>query len=469
MRTFLSGFGSNLYSGLKMALWLPVRREQFVFNTDQLVLLVLLDLLLGLTTGYLTQLPEPEFDYRALAVFCLSQSAFFLLMYGLSRLWRAPNWFVVLCVLAFSANPLMNVLYNASLYLQVHGVALPFSVSYAGLGLVVTAYCLLVFGRSFYIASERRKGFTVLALTLLLASSLTQQRYFGDDMQFWYARLEESEEGFDPLAQYRDIDAEAVMYRQPVILGQTLAGLKPGRKGVSEVFYAGFASYATQDVFLKEVTFIKDLFDRRFGTQQHSVNLVNHLSTLDSQPLANSTNLAATLRHLGTLMDKDEDVLVLYLTSHGSPDHRLSVDFWPLGLTDITPETLRGMLDKAGIKWRVIVISACYSGGFVDALKSEETLVATAASADRTSFGCGSKSEFTYFGEALFKDELAHQFSFVSAVENAKVIIEQREQSEQISASMPQNWVGAAIKTKLEQLSGELRQRVCTGAETGVC
>lgn len=469
MRGLISGFGRNLGSGLKLAVWLPVRREQFVFNTDQLVLLVFFDWLLSVAFGYLTQLPEPQFDFRALAVFCLQESVFFLLMYGLSRLWRSPDWFLILCVVTLSATPLLNLLIRSSYYLQLSEVELPFSMSKAALGLSATAYCLLVFGRGFYICSERRKAFAGFALALLLASSLVQQQYFGDETEFWYAKAEEPEEDYDPLAEYRNIDAEGVMYRQPAILKQTLAGLAPGRKGVSEVFFAGFASYAREDVFLKEITYIKDLFDRRFGTREHSVNLVNHLSTVDSGPLANATNLAATLKHLGNLMNKDEDVLVLYMTSHGSRDHRLSVSFWPLGLNDISPEKLRAMLDEAGIKWRVIVISACYSGGFIDALKSDETFVATAAAADRTSFGCGSQSEFTYFGEALFKDELAHEFSFVSAVDKAKAIIEAREQREQITASLPQHWVGAAIKAKLDTLSGELQQRVCTGAETSVC
>lgn len=469
MRRLINEFGSNLRTGLKLALWVPVRRGQFVVNTDQLVLLVLFDLLLSVGLGYLTQLPEPEFYYGALAVFCLDQSVFFLLMYGLSRLWRSPNWFSVLCVMVLSATPLLNVLIRSSLYLQLSEVEMPFGIGGTWLGLSATVYSLLVFGRVFYIASERRKVFAALALALLLASSLAQQHYFGDETQFWYAKADEPAEDDDALARYRDIDAEGVMYRQPAILNQTLAGLTPGRKGVSEVFFTGFASYAREDVFLKEVTYIKDLFDRRFGTQYHSVNLVNHLSTLDSLPLANATNLAATLKHLANLMNKDEDVLVLYMTSHGSPDHRLSVSFWPLGLNDISPEKLRAMLDEAGVKWRVIVISACYSGGFIDALKSDETLVATAAAADRTSFGCGSQSEFTYFGEALFKDELAHEFSFVAAVDKAKMIIEQREASEQITASLPQHWVGAGIKTKLDTLTGELQQRACSGVETAMC
>ena len=44
---------------------------------------------------------------------------------------------------------------------------------------------------------------------------------------------------------------------------------------------------------------------------------------------------------------------------------------------DIAPETLRHALDEAGIQRRVVVVSACYSGGFVPALQDEHTLVIT--------------------------------------------------------------------------------------------
>ena len=61
-------------------------------------------------------------------------------------------------------------------------------------------------------------------------------------------------------------------------------------------------------------------------------------------------------------MDPDEDVLFLYLTSHGSKDHRLSADFWPLDLRDVDPAMLKRMLDKAGIRRRVIRIRKRHSG-----------------------------------------------------------------------------------------------------------
>ena len=85
------------------------------------------------------------------------------------------------------------------------------------------------------------------------------------------------------------------------------------------------------------------------------------------------------------------------------------------------------MLDDAGIKWRIIVVSACYSGGFIDPLKDEHTLIMTASAANRTSFGCGNGSEATYFGDALFQHALRFEDSFVKAFQHARERIAERE------------------------------------------
>src|SRR3546814_7133274 len=94
-------------------------------------------------------------------------------------------------------------------------------------------------------------------------------------------------------------------------------------------------------------------------------------------------------------MDRDEDLLLLYLTMHATEDHELAVTFPPLLEAWITPPQLRPALDDAGIRNRVVVISARFSGGFIPDLRDARTPVVTAARADRASFGCGSESGAT--------------------------------------------------------------------------
>src|SRR3546814_18130384 len=99
-------------------------------------------------------------------------------------------------------------------------------------------------------------------------------------------------------------------------------------------------------------------------------------------------------------MDRDEDLLRLYLTMHGTEDHELAVTFPPLLEEWITPPQLRAALDDAGISNRVVVISACFSGGFIPDLRAASTLVPTAPRTDRASFGCARASGATWFGRA---------------------------------------------------------------------
>jgi hypothetical protein len=162
------------------------------------------------------------------------------------------------------------------------------------------------------------------------------------------------------------------------------------------------------------------------------------------------------LTAIGERMNPAEDVLVLYLTSHGSEKHRLAVDLWPLQLDAIDPQDLRAALDESGIRWRVIVVSACYSGGYVEPLKDERTLIITAASAKRQSFGCGAASDFTYLAKALFDEELRKTHSFEAAFARAQKSIAAREKEKGFVPSEPQIHVGAQIRDKLKTLERRL-------------
>lgn len=227
------------------------------------------------------------------------------------------------------------------------------------------------------------------------------------------------------------------------------------------MYFVGFAPYSGEDVFRKDMEVARKLFDERFDTDGRSILLINSPYTVLDEPLATVSNLRQTLEEIGSAIDVDDDVVMLYLESHGTRDHKLVVDYPPLELDQLTPEMLRGMLDDAGIKWRIIVVSACYSGGFIDALKDEHTLIMTASAANRTSFGCGSGSASTYFGDALFQHGLRFEDSFVKAFEQARerIAAREREEHRKEAPSDPQIFVGSAMADKLPKLEAELRAR----------
>ncbi|MFZ2405842.1 MAG: C13 family peptidase, partial [Methylobacter sp.] len=444
-------FISNVRSGVRLGFFLPCKLSDFRFSIDQLVLLVALDILLEIVSDYALVLPTPEFNRYALPTYTLHLACLFFTAYLIGKLLRRDFAILQIGVIIYSFGPL-------SILLQL-AVTHPYIQSSNHQSYLFSIYIIAVLYRTLYLVSGRLKwlaGFSLVLMTMALSVPII---FFEKYTAFWFA--EETSDEADPYAEYRALDAETLMYRQPAILDKALAQLQPQRQKVTDIFFVGFAGYATEDVFSKEVGYAKHLLEERFDTQGHAINLINHLHTVDDTPLATATNLAATLKQIGKLMDTEEDVLLLYLTSHGSKTHELAVSFWPLALNDITPERLNTMLDEAGIKWRMIVISSCYSGGFVKALQGPATLVATAAAADKTSFGCGTESEFTYFGEALFKEQLNRQSSFITALQQADVSIAQREAREKLEASIPQLSIGTEIEPKLQQLDKDMHQYQC--------
>src|SRR5919201_1181832 len=117
--------------------------------------------------------------------------------------------------------------------------------------------------------------------------------------------------------------------------------------------------------------FVKRLFDERFGTAGHSIALISSQDALEEFPIATVTSLERALQRVGEAMHGDEDILFLFLSAHGDRIHRLSASQPPLELTPLTPTALARMLQDAGIKWRVVVVSACYSGGFIEPLRDD--------------------------------------------------------------------------------------------------
>jgi hypothetical protein len=111
-------------------------------------------------------------------------------------------------------------------------------------------------------------------------------------------------------------------------------------------------------------------------------------------------------------------------------------------------------LRQSGIKWRVIIISACYAGGFIEPLRDPHTVVITAAAPDRTSFGCSSDSDLTYFGEAFYRDALPEAHSLREAFDKAKAAIAARERAEGETPSNPVAFFGFDIEAHLAAPGG---------------
>lgn len=310
----------------------------------------------------------------------------------------------------------------------------------------VLVYLALLMLRLLQAAYGLLRWRTVLVSLLLLIASPFVFGFLNLDTRLWVA-----EEPAQAQTDEDQAETEALFYDQPARIETAVERVRLTNPGKAGVYFVGFAGDGNPAVFRREAQFASEVFGERFGSADRQVLLINDVEDHDSYPLASVTGLGQTLKLLAARMDPENDVLVLFLTSHGSQEG-LEVQNGSLPLAQLGPSDLREALDDAGIRWRVIVVSACYAGVFVDELKSDTTAVITAADAGHSSFGCEDDRDLTWFGEAFLKDSLPASASLEDAFHKAAGLINEREEAGHQVHSNPQLFVGPLIKKKLGEL-----------------
>jgi hypothetical protein len=243
---------------------------------------------------------------------------------------------------------------------------------------------------------------------------------------------------------------EQVIYAQPRLLEAELAHLKPRTPGRVNLYAIAFAGDGSENVFRNEAEYFQKLFAQRFHEAGHVLVLENNPAALTTRPLADWSNLESALDAIASKMDPAQDILLVYLTTHGSEDHTLLVDMDPLPLDQIDAGDLAGILAEHPFRKKVVVVNACYSGGFIPPLRGPGTLIIAAARADRSSFGCGEQSQLTWFGHAFLVDALNRTGDFMQAFELARKEVAQWEKRDGYTPSEPQIDVGAGIQAQLK-------------------
>jgi Peptidase C13 family len=273
---------------------------------------------------------------------------------------------------------------------------------------------------------------------------------------YWYPDVTAAAAG-EPEEQRLQLTQE-VLEAQSATVVSTLHALEPQRPGVADVYAITFAPYAGEEVFRRESRLVSELMQDRFDARGRTLSLINHADTARELPWATGLNLRRAIQQVASLMDREEDILFIHLTSHGARNGRLAAQFDPLEVDELTPGKLRAWLDEAGVRWRVLSISACYSGSWLPTLADSSTLTMTAADATHTSYGCGRGSELTYFGRAMYAEQLRGTRSFEAAHAAAREVIARREKEagKTDGYSNPQIQVGEAIRPKLAELTGRL-------------
>ena len=230
--------------------------------------------------------------------------------------------------------------------------------------------------------------------------------------------------------------------------------LAPQRPGTVDLYAILVGGDGSEDVFRKEVAAVRGVLEDRFDAAGRTVTLVN--SKASAEPEATLHSLAYALKRVAATMNRNEDVLFLHLTTHGGSNHVLVLQHPQRELYGLSPQYLKALLDQAGIRFRVVVVSACYSGAFVAPLASPNSLVITAASSTRQSFGCGNDSQITDFSRAFYLKALQQTRSFPAAARTATQIVHDIERSAGRKHSYPQMRLGAAIDDPLRSLEQRL-------------
>ena len=451
------GLLRNFRAGIRLAVLQRVGRGDLVATAEgyvaQIVLAIAVSFLVGVASvGFPGQFNVYELP-RALLFVPLT------LLFGLviARLNRDPEAVLVLSVALTAAGTVLTIAISALSLLAQHNVLEVSKGQWRFVHYSISGWwAAVMLGAVLRLAPPdvrlRFGAFVVGLFLVVLPAWVIPQGYL------WAPRFDPAATGASRAVHWA-IAEEKAFYAQHDALPRALAAIQPERPGIADLYVITAGLYSREDVFMKEVRVIDALFRERFDADGRTLMLINNAQTLAQNPVATLTSLTASLRHVGKLMNPEEDVLVLYASSHGSQTHHLAVEFWPLRLASIDPPALKRALDQSGIKWKVIVVSACYSGGFVDPLKDDNTLIITASAPTKVSFGCGNESDSTYLAKALFDEEMRKTYSFETAFAEARKTIEEREKGEGFTPSEPQIHVGAAIRDKLAQIERRLSAR----------
>jgi Peptidase C13 family len=447
------GFARNLFCNLATAIALAVLRRRGVqavrADGSQLIALFVLNLVAGLAYDIYAAYPGPgRIDWDALPAATFWALPLLLSAWLIAHLSREPDAdrrVLPLAVCGFALAALGSVASTAlAVLIDFYPAVDRF---YQWLVWLPVLWVTIAWGVGAPKLAGLRGWRAVCAGALAAALMMGPQWSADAGSGLWLAADSDGDSGAQATPA-----AEQFLYGQADMLEDALDRIAPGRPGVTELYSIAFAGSGSEDVFLNEAQGVNEIMADLFDTGERSIVLANSQEHPGEAPFATVTALRRALTTVAERMDEGEDILFLFLTSHGAPDSTLDVSLPPYQLEALTPQRLRALLDESGIRFRIIVVSACYSGGFVQPLASPDTIVITASRADRTSFGCRNGEQWTDFGRAYFKEALPATGSFEGALQRARGLIEQREAAAKLTPSEPQIFVGDAIRQRLQTL-----------------
>ncbi len=287
---------------------------------------------------------------------------------------------------------------------------------------------------------RRRLKAAALALAMLVTNSATGQQVFDQNQAAqngW--SMEQKRSAAWHLAQNKRLVA-------------ALDALQPQRPGIVDA-YVVTIGLDSDPVFGREAGEAAKVLSRRYGANGRTIFLTAGADDKPTgTPQGSPTNLAVALAAVAAKMNLKEDVLILFATTHGDPVSGLAYRDSDKGVGMIAPKRLATLLDGLGFERRMLLLSACFAGVFIPELDSENSIIVTAASSQRTSFGCAPGNDWTFFGDALVNNALRKNQPFEKAADEALGLIIWWEAQRNLVPSQPQLFIGDKAKIWLQPL-----------------
>jgi hypothetical protein len=424
----------NLAAGARLALPLPVRRSAFRIDVAQLVLVFVFSSLIDVAGDWVRYGPDAMFSWQGagneLFSLGLLVAAACIVAWALRRSALA----LAIPVVVLAGAPLIQAA-DVALGAGLARLDIPeFALSW--LSYVVPVWFVAMILRATWVALDRGGRRSPLAAVLggaLVATPVWLAPTLFPSMPWW-----QNESSVESSAASNPV-SELVQAAQQQLLDDELGALEDERPGVVDLYFVAFAADARTPALHEEANRAQQVMDERWDTRGRSIVLANDPGAMLDTPFATVTHLRETLREIGAAIDAESDVVMVYVAGRAGGGG-VEVRNAPLDLLPVTPSTLRALLDDAGIKWRIIIVSACGSEGFQQ-LADDATAVLTAGGSTE----CEGNAGTTPLGDALFARELAERDSFSGALEAAAKSIEAK-------GGKPQITIGSAIGETLKAL-----------------
>ncbi len=291
---------------------------------------------------------------------------------------------------------------------------------------------------------RRRLKAVALALAMLTTNSAASQQVFD--------QKQAAQNGWS-MEQNRSAAWHLAQHKR---LGSALSALQPQRPGVVDA-YVVTIGLDSDPVFGREAGEAARVLSRRYGAVGRTIFLTAGADDRPTgAPQGSPPNLAVALAAVAAKMNLKEDVLILFATTHGDPESGLVYRDNSNGVGMIAPERLATLLDGLGIERRMLLLSACFAGVFIPELDSDNSVIVTAASSQRTSFGCAPGNDWTFFGDALVNNALRKNQPFEKAADEAIGLIIWWETQRNLVPSQPQLFIGNKAKVWLRSLETKI-------------